>query len=129
MIEQIGYVASRDEVERLLDTPPDQRDEAWEAFWASRDPTPDDGVNEFRREFIRRIGYANLHFRSTVPGWRTDMGRIYIQYGEPDDVESQPVGRMLNAWEVWYYYREHTKFVFVDREGFGEFALVERTRI
>jgi len=129
MIQQIGYVATRDEVERIVDAPPEARDEAWEAFWRSRDPDPDDGVNEFKREFIRRLGYANLHFRTTVPGWKTDMGRIYIQYGEPDDVESQPIGRMLNAWEIWYYYREHTKFIFVDREGFGEFDLVERTRI
>jgi GWxTD domain-containing protein len=129
MIEQLGYIASRDEIERILDAPEDERDAAWEAFWTSRDPTPDDGVNEFKREFVRRLGYANLHFRSTVQGWRTDMGRIYIQYGEPDDVESQPVGRMLNAWEIWYYYREHTKFIFVDRDGFGEFALVERSGI
>lgn len=129
MVDQISYVASREEVERLVDAPVDEREEAWREFWASRDPDPETPANEFKREFIRRIGYANLHFRSTVPGWQTDMGRIYIQYGEPDDVESQPVGRMLNAWEVWYYYREHTKFIFVDREGFGEFKLVERTRI
>jgi len=57
------------------------------------------------------------------------MGRVYIQYGEPDDVDSQPVGRMLNAWETWYYYSEHTKFIFVDREGFGEYTLVEKSRI
>ena len=129
MIEQLSYVATRDEIEWLVDTPVEKRDRAWDEFWASRDPDPEDGVNQYKREFVRRIGYANLHFRSTVPGWRTDMGRIYIQYGEPDDVESQPIGRMLNAWEIWYYYREHTKFTFVDRDGFGEFVLVERSSI
>jgi GWxTD domain-containing protein len=129
MIDQVSYVATRDEVERIVETPPEDRDGAWEAFWASRDPDPTTPANEFKREFLRRIGYANMHFRSTVPGWRTDMGRIYIQYGEPDDVESQPIGRMLNAWEVWYYYRDHVKFTFVDREGYGEFVLAEKSRI
>ena len=75
-------------------------------------------------------GYILHAFETcTIEGWRTDMGRIYIQYGEPDDIESQPVGRMLNAWETWYYYNHHTKFIFVDREGFGEFVLVEASRI
>jgi GWxTD domain-containing protein len=129
MIAQISYVASRDEVERLLDTAPEERDEAWQAFWDSRDPDPSTTENEFRTEFLRRLGYVNTRFRSVVEGWQTDMGRIYIQYGEPDDVDSQPIGRMLHAWETWYYYSEHQKFVFVDRDGFGEFRLIESSRI
>lgn len=129
MISQISYVASRDDVDFLLDAPEDQRDEAWEEFWRRHDPDPSDERNEFKEEFLRRLGYANMHFKSTVEGWQTDMGRIYIQHGEPDDIDSQPVGRMLNAWETWYYYSEHVKFIFTDREGFGEYVLVETSRI
>lgn len=129
MISQISYVATREDIELLLDAPEDARDEAWEAFWRRHDPDPDAEGNAFKEEFLRRLGYANLHFGSTIEGWQTDMGRVYIQYGEPDDIESQPVGRMLNAWETWYYYNHHTKFIFVDREGFGEFVLVEASRI
>ena len=129
MIAQISYVASREDIERLLDAPPDGREEAWESFWRRNDPVPETEENEFKIEFLRRLAEANSRFRSTVDGWQTDMGRVYVQYGEPDDVESQPVGRLLNAWETWYYYNEHTKFIFVDREGFGEFKLVEESRI
>jgi GWxTD domain-containing protein len=129
MIAQISYVATMDEVSTLENAPPEERDAAWEEFWLAHDPDPTTGENEFRIEFLRRLGYANTYFRSLVEGWQTDMGRIYIQHGEPDDVESQPLGRKLHAWETWYYYREHVKFVFVDREGFGEFDLVEVSRI
>jgi GWxTD domain-containing protein len=129
MLDQISYVTTREEVERLASAPPEERGPLWEEFWASHDPDPLTEENEFKIEFLRRLGYANSHFRSIVEGWQTDMGRIYIQHGEPDDIDSQPIGQNLNAWEIWYYYAEHTKYVFIDRRGFGEFTLYETSRI
>lgn len=129
MVAQISYVASRTEVERLLEAAEDERDEAWEAFWEGRDPTPGTEDNEFRDEFLRRLGHANTHFRTTAEGWQTDMGRIYIQYGEPDDIDSHPIGKTLDAWEIWYYYEHHRKFLFIDRDGFGEYKLVDTSPI
>jgi len=129
MVSQVGYVASREEVQRLRNAPADQRDAAWAEFWRRRDPDPSTEVNEFKVEFLRRLAYANMRFKSVIEGWQTDMGRVYIQYGEPDDTETQAVDRLLHSWEVWYYYREHLKFTFVDREGFGEYSLVETSRI
>lgn len=129
MIAQISYVASRDEVERLRSVPVERRDPVWEDFWARHDPDPATAENEFKTEFLRRLAHANSTFSSMVEGWQTDMGRVYIQLGEPDEIESEPVGQMLNAWEVWFYYGEHTKYVFIDREGFGEFVLYETSRI
>ena len=129
MLAQISYVATREEMQLLTEVPEEERGPVWDAFWARRDPDPTTQVNEFKAEFLRRLGYANAQFRSIVEGWQTDMGRVYIQQGEPDDIDSQPIGQMLNAWEIWYYYSEHTKYVFVDREGFGEFVLHEVSRI
>ena len=129
MLDQISYVATREEMDLLSSVPPEERGPVWDEFWAGRDPDPSTDVNEFKAEFLRRLGHANAQFRSIVEGWQTDMGRVYIQEGEPDDVDSQPIGQMLNAWEIWYYYSEHTKYVFVDREGFGEFVLHEVSRI
>ena len=59
-----------------------------EIFWLRHDPTPDTIENEFRDEHYRRMVYANEHFGTNVPGWRTDRGRIYIIYGPPDDIHS-----------------------------------------
>jgi GWxTD domain-containing protein len=129
MLAQISYVATREEMEFLNSVPPEERGPVWEEFWKKRDPDPSTEVNEFKEEFLRRLGHANSEFRSIIEGWQTDMGRVYIQHGEPDEVDSQPIGQMLNAWEIWYYYSEHTKFVFEDKEGFGEFVLYEVSRI
>ncbi len=63
-------------------------------FWKELDPTPGTAANEVKDEFERRIAYANAHFGETEGGIFTDRGRIYIRYGQPDDVQKQvmPVG-------------------------------------
>jgi GWxTD domain-containing protein len=70
----------------------EERDQFIEAFWQRRDPTPDTVENEFKEEHYRRIAYANEHFPAGIPGWKSDRGRIYIQYGPPDEIESHPSG-------------------------------------
>jgi GWxTD domain-containing protein len=72
----------------------EERDQFIEQFWLRRDPTPDTVENEYKEEHYRRIAYANEHFASGVPGWRTDRGRIYIMYGPPDEIDSHPSGGM-----------------------------------
>jgi len=129
MLTQVSYVARRGDLDELESASEDEREAAWERFWKKYDPSPDTEVNEFREEFLRRLGYANTRFRTILEGWQTDMGRIYIQYGEPDDVESQPSGAQPYALEVWYYYGEHTRYLFMDRHGFGDYVLVETSRI
>ena len=70
----------------------EERDQFIENFWQRRDPTPDTVENEFKEEHYRRIAYANEHYPSGIPGWKTDRGRIYIVYGPPDEIESHPSG-------------------------------------
>jgi GWxTD domain-containing protein len=69
--------------------------ERWvERLWQDSDPTPDTGDNELRDEFLRRVNYANAHYSTFGRGMFSDRGRVYIRYGEPDDVkiERVPVG-------------------------------------
>ncbi len=70
----------------------DERQTFVENFWARRDPTPDTEENEYKEEHYRRIAYANDHFASGIPGWKTDRGMIYIKYGPPDEIDSHPSG-------------------------------------
>ncbi len=70
----------------------EERDQFIEQFWLRRDPTPDTADNEFKEEHYRRIAYANEHFSSGIPGWRTDRGHIYIVWGPPDEIDSHPTG-------------------------------------
>jgi dihydrodipicolinate synthase/N-acetylneuraminate lyase len=51
------------------------------------------------------------------------MGRIYIKYGQPDQIENRAATASSATIEVWYYNRPYRRFVFVDRDGFGRFVL------
>jgi GWxTD domain-containing protein len=91
--EDVAYIITQEERDafKKLDTD-DQREQFIEQFWLRRDPTPDTEENEFKEEHYRRIAYANEHFASGVPGWKTDRGRIYIMYGPPDDIDDHSSG-------------------------------------
>ncbi|HEY6572154.1 MAG TPA: GWxTD domain-containing protein [Candidatus Eisenbacteria bacterium] len=127
-LEVLRYVAAPaeiDEMERL--DGPEARKAYWEQFWRRRDPTPETDQNEQLEEFYRRVQYANQHFAVGIAGWRTDMGRIYIQNGAPDEVVRNPFNFDRPPEEIWYYYKNQVRFVFVDRNGFGRFEL-DQTR-
>jgi hypothetical protein len=34
-----------------------------------------------------------------TPGWRTERGRLYIQYGPPDEIEDHPRAQ----YQRWFY--------------------------
>ncbi len=58
-------------------------------------------------------------------GWRTDRGRIYIQFGEPDEIDDYPLAANSQPYQVWHYYRRgsYRKFVFVDEFEDGDYRL------
>ncbi len=91
--EDVVYIITDEEKKafKQLQTD-DEREQFVENFWLRRDPTPDTEENEYREEHYRRIAYANEHFASGIPGWKSDRGRIYITYGPPDEIESHPSG-------------------------------------
>ena len=91
--EDVVYIISDEERKAFHQLNTDEeREQFVEQFWLRRDPTPDTDENEFKEEHYRRIAYANEHFASGIPGWRTDRGRTYIQYGPPDEIEAHSSG-------------------------------------
>jgi GWxTD domain-containing protein len=104
----------------------DERDHFIVQFWLRRDPTPDTAENEFKEEHYRRIAYSNEHFAGTLPGWKTDRGRIYIVDGPPDEkqyVAPATQDELGHRAEVWKY-RDGREFRFVDTCDCGEYRLV-----
>ena len=91
--EDVAYIITEEEKDafKRLQTD-DEREQFIEQFWLRRDPTPDTDENEFKGEHSRRIAYADEHFASGIPGWKTDRGRIYIMYGPPDSIEDHSSG-------------------------------------
>lgn len=120
---------------------PEEKEQFIEQFWRRRDPTPETLTNEFKEEHYRRVAYANDAFRSGVPGWKTDRGRIYIKFGPPDEIERHPAGgpyvrpshegggtTSTFPFEVWSYRHlegvgESVEIEFVDPTQSGEYRL------
>jgi len=91
--EDVAYIITDEERKAFKQMNTDEeREQFVEQFWLRRDPTPDTVENEYKEEHYRRIAYANEHFASGIPGWKTDRGRIYITFGPPDEIDSHPSG-------------------------------------
>src|SRR5215813_7700514 len=93
LTEDVVYIITDEERQAWKRLATDEeREQFIEQFWLRRDPTPDSVENEFKEEHYRRIAYANEHYASGIPGWKSDRGRIYITFGPPDEIESHPSG-------------------------------------
>ena len=142
LTEDVTYIISPDERNAFLqlDTN-EEREQFIEQFWLRRSSNPDLPENDFKEEHYRRIAYANEHFASGIPGWKTDRGRMYIMWGPADEVESHPTGGTYDRpmeegggstttypWETWRWrylegIGENIILEFVDPSGSGEYRL------
>ena len=129
--QDVVYIISDEEKKAFLRVQTDEeRTKFVEQFWLRRNPTPGTPDNPLESEHYRRIVYANEHFgTANIAGWRTDRGRIYIQYGPPDELEAHPAGgtyqrpaeqgggaTQTSPFEQWRY-----RFI----EGIGENVIIE----
>lgn len=121
----LTYLANGSEIDAFEKAGEEERKLLWDEFWREKDPTPGTPRNEFFEEHLRRFRYAEEHFRVPLTeGWRTDRGRIYILYGDPEEIESFPYEMGRKPTEIWHYYGQGRRFVFVDETGFGDYVLV-----
>ncbi|MEW5798018.1 MAG: GWxTD domain-containing protein [Bacteroidota bacterium] len=124
-IRQLRYIAKEEEYEKIEDAGTDaEKRTLFEEFWKKRDPNPDTKRNEFMEEYYSRVEYANQHFSHYIPGWRTDMGMVFILFGSPNNVERHPFDIDSKPYEVWSYYDYNRSIVFVDETGFGDYRLL-----
>jgi GWxTD domain-containing protein len=140
--EDVIYIISPEERNAFLqlDTN-EEREQFIEQFWLRRSSNPDLPDNDFKDEHYRRIAYANEHFASGIPGWKTDRGRLYIMWGPPDEIDSHPMGGTWDRpmemgggstttypWETWRWrylegIGENVEIEFVDTTGSGEYHI------
>ena len=140
--KDVTYIITDDERKAFKKLETDEERERFiEDFWRRRDPDPDTDENEYREEYYERIAYANEHFASGIPGWKTDRGRIYIMYGKPDEKDSHPAGGPYEReptegggstttypFERWFYrylpgIGSGIEIEFVDPTGSGEYRI------
>jgi len=68
--------------------------EAWlDRYWKDKDQTPETAQNEARDRFTARVQYANDHYSiaGVVKGMFSDRGRVYVRYGEPDEMHQEVI--------------------------------------
>ncbi|MEJ2634530.1 MAG: GWxTD domain-containing protein [Calditrichia bacterium] len=99
-------------------------------FWRKFDPNPATEINEFRQDYFERVNYANANFgHGRKNGWKSERGRVLLQYGRPDNIERHYMATDSKPYEIWEYHKLEggVIFVFADLRGFGDYELVHST--
>jgi len=88
------------------------------AFWLKRDP-----VNPQRawEEYYEKVKLVNREFGcKLVKGYRTDRGRVYLQYGPPNSIYDSPFDSHSYPYQIWHYYycvdQSNVKFIFYNTD-------------
>lgn len=126
------YIASEAEIDTFEKlTTEDGKREFLTKFWKLRDEDPNDEVNYYLRDYIRRIEESNSSFSITGrEGWKTDRGRVYLTYGIPSEINRYPNEPETRPYEIWIYYNFEggVEFVFGNISGFTEYRLLHSTK-
>jgi GWxTD domain-containing protein len=88
------------------------------AFWLKRDPV---NPEQAWAEYLEKVKTANREFGcKLVQGYRTDRGRVFLQYGAPNSIFESPYDAHSLPYEIWHYYycvdQSNVKFVFYNRD-------------
>lgn len=115
-------IGSRQEQEfflqRMKSVPIEQLQRYFYSFWMKRNPDdPEAAWNEYKA----KVEYVQKAYGSTViQGYRTDRGRVYLRYGAPTHVTSEPYAPATYPYEIWHYYviekQTNVKFIFYNRD-------------
>jgi len=119
------------EVFLKLKTDP-ERDRFINFFWKIRDPNPDTTENEFYREYMERVHFADQYFSigSSKRGCLSERGYYYLLLGKP--LERQIFATQSDIWpmELWFYKGEekyglpgYFYLLFYQPEGIGDYRL------
>ncbi len=101
-------------------------------FWKKRQNKSDSPTI---KDFLYRFEYAQQHFKSSLrPGYKTDRGRVFIQYGPPNDMQFWLNEPDKYPYIIWTYNQigsqNNVFFVFYDPDLItGEFPLLHSNKI
>ncbi len=121
--------SEEEELDEMDFTLEQERPRFWRAFWERRDPDGAAGEGTALAAFSQRLTQANLRFRGGGfrPGYLSDRGRVYLEHGEPDRIETYQDDRTYRIIHYWQYTRLGLTYVFEDRHGHGDFVLMRVT--
>ncbi len=132
-LEDVGPImtpAERD-VYRHLRTKT-ERDKFVVFFWRARDPLPDTPENEFYKDYMARVKFADENFGHDSPkrGSQTDRGFYYRLLGPPLERTRYTTNADIWPLELWFYkgaveYDQPDYFylIFYQPGGLGDYRL------
>jgi GWxTD domain-containing protein len=124
-LAQLQYIATSEEMDALRSAKTNlEKEKKFIEFWKKKDPSPATPRNELMIEYYNRIKIANERYSHYTEGWRSDMGMVFIIYGNPSNIDRHPFENQTKPYEVWDYYDINRQFVFVDDSGFGDYRLI-----
>lgn len=100
-------------------------------FWKEKDPEPATPISERKLQYYQLLDYADKNFSVGMrQGWRSDLGRVLLIYGRPDEIEQQPSSPGQRAYQIWHYYELEggIQFVFVDIHSIRNYEQVHSTQ-
>jgi GWxTD domain-containing protein len=104
--EEVVYIITPKEKDVFLQLETDREREIFiEAFWKQRDTDPLTPENEFKVEHYKRLAYADQFLGKEGPGagWRSDMGRLHIILGAPQQIERYENLTEIYPVTIWFY--------------------------
>jgi len=102
--------------ERLKTVPIEKMQQFFYNFWLRRNPN---NPEEAWLNYKKRVDYVQSRYGSKqVKGYLTERGRVYLQYGPPNEVKEVPSDPVTLPYEIWQYYylnnQTDVKFIFYD---------------
>ena len=132
-LEEVTPIITKTERDVFLKLRTDaERDKFIRFFWRQRDPLPDTSENEFTKEYMERVRFADQYFGigSARRGCQTERGFYYLLLGKP--LERNVYATYSEFWplELWYYKGEEAYglppyfyLIFYQPEGIGDYRL------
>lgn len=113
----------------------DQKKAYFYNFWLNRRTDPNDNVLLKWINYKNRVDYANQKWATTNRlGWETDRGRVFLLYGQPNDIDFHLYGEQgTYPYEIWHFnqlgQQGNVMFVFYNRDlAYGDFKLLHSNK-
>ncbi|HPT72091.1 MAG TPA: GWxTD domain-containing protein [Candidatus Cloacimonadota bacterium] len=127
-IRLIRYYAPSSKVGNVETLTQDAKKRMVNQLWYSIAAENGMDVESWTDQVKQRISYANRTFSHFKPGWETDMGRIYLRYGAPDDIRKEVTSDdtkfVQKDFQIWKYSTSDRIYVFIDIQMNGNFKMI-----
>lgn len=142
----VGYLVTESERQVFESLPLDAKRRFLAQFFGSRDADSSPTTNSFLEEYLDRLGTVRMQYGELIgtgerPPWMTDVGRIYLRFGEPSErvinhypsgADTRSVGGISGLqgeppYEIWSYHSTGYVYLFLEESQFGVWRMVFTT--